>query len=96
VGFGQTAQPKNSRVHRHVGLGLLLEGGQDIADDPVDGGGRDAVLGEALALVSLQVGPVQVGQLAEGAAGQVPVPETLEISQELEGLQALAQGRPIG
>ena len=53
----------------NVGLGLLLEGGQDIADDPVDGGGRDAILGDALALVSLQVGPVQVGRLAEGAAG---------------------------
>lgn len=51
--FAQRTEAKNSRIHRDAGLGLLLKGGQDIADDPVDRGGGDALLADPLALISL-------------------------------------------
>lgn len=78
VRFGQRTEPKNSGIGWHAGVGLLPQGGQDIVQNPVDGGGGDALVGHPLALVSLQVGQAQVGRLAEGAASQVPIPETLD------------------
>jgi hypothetical protein len=53
--FGQRAEAEDGRIDGGPGLGLLAQGGQDIADNPVDGGGGDAVQSHPLALVSLQV-----------------------------------------
>jgi hypothetical protein len=61
--FRQRAEAKHRWIDRHAGVGLLPQGGQDIVQNPVDGGGGDALVGHPLALVSLQVGQVQVGRV---------------------------------